>query len=274
MNRPFIIYHGDCADGYGAAYAAHFRYPDADFYKGVYQETPPDVTGRDVFMLDFSYKFDVVHDMARSAKSITIIDHHISACKDLCGERQLPHNVFCEFDMDHSGAVMAWIRFNPELPMPTLFDYIQDRDLWRHKLPHTKEVNAAIFSYEYDFGVWEKLLATSIDDLTLEGASILRKQNKDLMELLPKVTRKFSLGSYDVLMANLPYMLASEAGHILAKDAPFGGTYYDTSDGRHFSLRSREGGLDVSKIAAQYGGGGHEHAAGFRVPRGHPLAKQ
>lgn len=33
-----------------------------------------------------------------------------------------------------------------------------------------------------------------------------------------------------------------------------------------YSLRSREGGVDVSEIAKQFGGGGHKHAAGFRLP--------
>jgi nanoRNase/pAp phosphatase (c-di-AMP/oligoRNAs hydrolase) len=38
-----------------------------------------------------------------------------------------------------------------------------------------------------------------------------------------------------------------------------------------FSLRSTEEGLDVSEIAKLYGGGGHKHAAGFKVP--HELVK-
>ncbi len=32
-----------------------------------------------------------------------------------------------------------------------------------------------------------------------------------------------------------------------------------------FSLRSEEGGQDVSEIAAMFGGGGHKHAAGFKL---------
>jgi nanoRNase/pAp phosphatase (c-di-AMP/oligoRNAs hydrolase) len=33
------------------------------------------------------------------------------------------------------------------------------------------------------------------------------------------------------------------------------------------SLRSRDDGPDVSEIAKRFGGGGHEHAAGFRCSR-------
>lgn len=44
--------------------------------------------------------------------------------------------------------------------------------------------------------------------------------------------------------------------------------YWDTPEGRVFSLRSTDTGPDVSEIAKAYGGGGHAHAAGFRVPLG------
>jgi nanoRNase/pAp phosphatase (c-di-AMP/oligoRNAs hydrolase) len=68
-------------------------------------------------------------------------------------------------------------------------------------------------------------------------------------------------------MANLPYTLTSDAGHLLCGDTyPFAGCYWDTPEGRVFSLRSRDDGADVGEIAKLYGGGGHKHASGFRVP--------
>jgi len=79
------------------------------------------------------------------------------------------------------------------------------------------------------------------------------------------------IGGHCVPVANLPYTLVSDAGHLLAKGAPFAACYWDTPEGRVFSLRSTDEGLDVSAIAKQYGGGGHIHASGFRVPYGHPL---
>jgi len=67
-------------------------------------------------------------------------------------------------------------------------------------------------------------------------------------------------------LANLPYTLTSDAGHLLAENFPFAGCYWDTPSGRVFSLRSRDDGMNVSKIAELYGGGGHEHASGFTIP--------
>lgn len=61
----------------------------------------------------------------------------------------------------------------------------------------------------------------------------------------------------------------SEIGEELAKNRPFSVTYRDRKDGkREYSLRSRDGGLDVSVIAKQFGGGGHPQAAGFELPIG------
>lgn len=277
MSDQLIIYHGNCTDGFGAAWAARQKYPDAEFYPGKYQEPPPDVTGKYVYMLDFSYKRDVICQVAKKSKQIIIIDHHKSAQQDLrVDPDDLIPGVSVYFDMNKSGAMLAWEFFNVDKPVPELIKYIQDRDLWKHELPDTHEVSMALFSYPYDFEVWDNLMNRncSIDILIEEGRGILRKQKKDLEELLPQTKRSMFIGGYTVYGANLPYQFSSEAGHILAEGMPFGATYYDTSEGRQFSLRSCEDGIDVSEVAKQYGGGGHKHAAGFRVSRGHSLAIQ
>lgn len=98
-------------------------------------------------------------------------------------------------------------------------------------------------------------------------------ENKDIAELLRVVTREMEIGGHRVLVANLPYTLTSDAGHALAHGKPFGACYWDTPNGRVFSLRSTEAGIDVAEVAQQYGGGGHKHAAGFRVPFDSPLGK-
>ena len=84
MSKILCIYHGNCADGFGAAWVVRKALgDDVEFFPGVYQSEPPDVTGRDVVMVDFSYKRDVLLDMAAEADSIVIIDHHKTAQEDL-----------------------------------------------------------------------------------------------------------------------------------------------------------------------------------------------
>lgn len=270
--KPICIYHGNCADGFGAAWAVWKAHPDWEFYPGVYQSPPPDVAGRDVVMVDFSYKRDVLQGMLDDAASVTVIDHHKTAEEDL---RPLLKSGVIDglFRMDKSGAMLAWEWFHPGVQPPRLLEHIQDRDLWRFDLEHTREIQAAVFSYPYDFVVWDGLMRTDLGVLATEGKAIERKHFKDIDELLGVVTRKFHIAGYNVLIANLPYTLTSDAGHKLAEGAPFGGCYWDTPEGRVFSLRSTENGIDVSEIAKQYGGGGHCNASGFRVPYNHPLAQ-
>jgi len=262
--KKICIYHGNCADGFGAAMAVRSKYGEdkVDFHPGVYQNPPPDVTGREVIMVDFSYKRDVLIDMASKAKSILILDHHKSAMDDLV---DLPANVEAHFDMERSGAKMAWDYFHPDIKTPPLVLHIQDRDLWQFKLPGTREIQAAVFSYQYDFRMWESLFLMDVKDLRKEGHAIERKHFKDINELLGVVTRDMVIAGYRVPIANLPYTLTSDAGHELAKGKPFAGCYWDTPEGRVFSLRSNDDGIDVAEVAKKYGGGGHRNASGFRV---------
>lgn len=290
------IYHGNCADGFTAAWAvrcwAISRRVDVDFHAGVYQSPPPDVAGRDVLLVDFSYKRAVIEDMAKVARSILILDHHKTAAEDLSafvsvGDFLLEDwlkaahesvNVGVVFDLERSGAGITWDFLFPGAPRHPLVNYVEDRDLWRFRLPNTREIQAAIFSYPYDFNVWhmlaDSLLLDGGETLATEGRAIERKHHKDVAELTGVVTRPmrfrypFDGHSKEIVVpiSNLPYTLTSDAGHLLAENYPFAGCYWDTPEGRVFSLRSREDGADVGEIAKLYGGGGHKHASGFRVP--------
>lgn len=273
--KPFVIYHGNCADGFSAAWCFWRKYgPRADYVAGVYQQPPPDVTDRDVYLVDFSYKRDVLMDMLEKAASITIIDHHKTAIEDLAGVAHVRLRKM--FDLNRSGATLAWDYLFPDETRPLLLGHIEDRDLWRFKLPGTREIQANVFSYEYTFELWDKLMSANQVELlqmTAAGAAIERKHHKDIAELLAVCQRRMTIGGHDVPVASLPYTLVSDAAHKMAVGEPFAACYWDTAKSRVFGLRSSDDGLDVSEIAKQYGGGGHAKAAGFSVARDHDLAK-
>lgn len=281
------IYHGTCADGFGAAWAVRLALGDGvDYHAGIYGDPPPDVAGRHVVIVDFSYKRPVLEDMATRALSILVLDHHKTAAEDLAGmplarswsdhmeqaaldEMENADCVRGVFDMERSGAGIAWDFFHPGAPRPALIDTIEDRDLWRFKLPGTREIQAAVFSYPYDFTIWDRLMRfANPEELIAEGAAIERKHHKDIAELVGVTRRRMTIGGYDVPVANLPYTLTSDAGNLMARGEKFAACYWDTPEGRVFSLRSTDTGLDVSAIAKAYGGGGHRNASGFRMPRG------
>src|SRR5205807_2421923 len=89
---------------------------------------PPQVTDCNVIMVDFSYKRAVLENMARTVNSILILDHHKTAAEDLAGLPPLPGfptwreaawngklsqsiRMSALFDMDRSGAALAWDYF-------------------------------------------------------------------------------------------------------------------------------------------------------------------
>lgn len=285
MTRPLVIYHGNCADGFSAAWCFWRKYgTNADYVAGVYSQKPPDVIGRDVFLVDFSYKRVVVEQMLEVANSVCLIDHHKTAIEDLrpLKEQEVATNGnglgdrfgwFC--DLNRSGATLAWDYLFPGEARPLLLGHVEDRDLWRFKLPGTREIQAYVFSHEYSFELWDKLMSANQVELlkmTAAGAAIERKHHKDVAELVSVCKRRMVIGGYDVPVANLPYTLVSDAAHLMAQNEFFAACYWDTAEGRTFGLRAAATGIDVSEIAKQYGGGGHAAAAGFTVPRNHQLA--
>ena len=260
--KKLCIYHADCLDGAAAAYAVKLALgDDVELHPGKYEEAPPNVIDREVIIVDFSYKRPILLAMAAAAESILILDHHKSAEAELVN---LPGNVEKIFNMGLSGAVMAWEYSHFGSPVPSLYKHIQDRDLWQFRLPGTKEITAYAFSFPLVPETIGPLLLMEIQDLTNLGTPLVRAHNNSVQQLIgPENVAWMHLSGEYVPVVNCAPQFASDVGHELAKMAPFSATYYDTRDARKFSLRSSQGGRDVSIIATRFGGGGHKHAAGF-----------
>lgn len=268
MYRPLVIYHGGCHDGFCAAWLFWHAWPSADFHPANYGEPPPDVTGREVYIVDFSYKRPVMIELTQKAKKLVCLDHHKTAAEELVNLSAGSDDGLIRFDMGKSGGRLAWEYLgegtvnNP----PWIVNYTEDRDLWRWKLPKSKEINAALRSYPMDFEVWDTLdvdFCPNGMDLVPEGEAILRREQQ-IVDTHVGHAREIEMAGHKVLCVNATTMVSEICGE-LAKDRPFGCCYFDRADGKRiWSLRSRsDGGVDVSEIAKSKGGGGHKNAAGF-----------
>lgn len=246
-----VIYHKNCADGFCCAWLLHKLYL-ATFHAASYGEDPPETANEDVIIADFSYKRDVLSKIAEQARSIIVLDHHKTAQAELMG---LP---FCKFDMSCSGARLVQRYFN--LPDHWLIDYTEDRDLWRWQLPHSREINAALASYDFDFDLWSKLAK---EPLIAEGQAIIRYQQRVVKSHIQHAAI-VHLDGYDVPVVNATTLFSEIAGE-LSVGHPFAVAWFRRQDGKYqYSLRSSgEASIDVSEIAKRHGGGGHRNAAGF-----------
>lgn len=262
MDRPIVIYHGHCTDGFTAAWAVRRKFPNAELVAGFHSDThtPPDVLDRDVIMVDFAYPRATMHRLEAQARSILVLDHHITTQADLEG---FPNTVF---DLNRSGAGLAWDHFFPDEPRPWLVDYVEDRDLWRKALPNSDTVTAFIRSFAPSFTRWDALAAMSLDEAVAHGGTVWSYVQLQV-EYACKRARRTALGGYANVWEVNSGMLQSEIGHQILVDHPeadFAAVWFIGLDGsRKYSLRSEDHRVDVSQVAKQFGGGGHRNSAGF-----------
>lgn len=291
------IHHHPCDDGFCSAWIARKRWPGIEIVGTNYGLAFPsiDITGKNLLIADFSYKPEVLADLATRAKSIVMLDHHKTAEADLtdfqaemCGGAKFVASdiggvlrdlaelnrppIIARFDMERSGASLTWEFCFPEKPAPVFVQFIEDRDLWRFRLKETRAFSLYLRSFPMEFEAWDQLADRVNDDLNLvmgEALSIERFYDRKLAEMVPTATVK-SIGKWDgVPVAHAPYAFASDLAHELLKthpNAPFAAVVVDAYGGRTYSLRSEDARQDVSEVARMFGGGGHRNAAGFRVP--------
>ncbi len=269
-----VLYHDNCSDGWCAAWIASRACPDAKLIPVQYgQPVPSDLMDARVLVVDFSYKRRQMLELAAAASELIVLDHHKTAQEDLEGLAEEADQIYGSkvtvvFDMMKSGARLAWEHFHPDRHhAPALVCYVEDRDLWRWSLPESKEINAAIGSYPRTAEAWQDLhdwCSTRLGKLAQEGAAILRYQAQVVASHIKNAV-EVQIDTHMVLCCNAT-VLMSEIGQELAQSRPFGATYFTRSDGKRvFSLRSTKDGIDVSEVAKKFGGGGHQHAAGFEI---------
>jgi len=171
-----VLYHADCLDGFGAAYAAWRHFGDDAEYRPMHYGQPwsaDDLAGREVFILDASYPRAVLLEMASHVGSLTQLDHHASArdeWRELLvhdagnalwrhRDEQLPLTV--AFDMERSGTHLAWDWFHAGRPLPRALAHIEDQDLWRFRLPGTRAFCRALRLRPFEFSAWDAVVRDS-----------------------------------------------------------------------------------------------------------------
>jgi len=172
-NSTTVIYHADCADGFGAAFVAwkHFgngaRY--IPLHHGEDWETIG-LSGQSVYILDYSFSRAILEKIARQARAVTQIDHHASARSPWLGLLQTQDGgletfqhpelpLALVFNLEKSGVRLAWEYFFPHSSMPLSLQHVEDMDMWRFALPGTRPFSRALRLQPFDFTVWDQLIA-------------------------------------------------------------------------------------------------------------------
>ena len=258
-----IIYHGNCPDGFGGAWAAWRKFGAKAAYLPATDRKalPCPIKNKEVYLIDYTYEPDIVKKLIKDNVRVTIIDHHITAKPSLALVKDFLYAV------DHSGSVLAWQYFHPGKKVPMLLRYIEDRDIWRWKVPHAREMLMLVDLAPRDFRAWSRM-AQELEDprqraMSIKKGALLLLHYRSLYEKLLPSAELVKFAGKKVYVLNCPYYFADDLGHALAQKTHSLAILWSESEGKiRVGLRSVDA-IDVSKIAQKYGGGGHKHASGF-----------
>lgn len=269
--KIIILYHADCPDGFGGAYAAWKKFGDSAEYIPVKHGRPAPMLepGRELYMVDFSYPQEIMAELASRAARFMIMDHHKGAQSVV---ESFPEHIF---DLKRSGAVIAWEYFHPDTPTPLLLKYVQTGDLYTFDLPDARAVLSYLYTKPFHFEEWEKLRARMEDPAEraalIERGKIYYEYYSLMVEKMVARGELVSFDGYEVYLGSASSLFNSDVGHGLAmKQGPFALVAGVAHDGIHVSLRG-DGSVDVSEIARRHGGNGHPNAAAFFIKWGEPL---
>lgn len=260
-----ILYHGGCHDGFGGAWAAWRKFKNKAEYIAVEhgKDEPAGLVGKEIYFIDFCYPAAIMHKLLAANKKVVILDHHVSQ-RDIVG-------ISTEhvYDNSRSGSVIAWQYFFPGEPIPRLLKHIQDVDLWLFKLPHTKDLMAALDCYIFDFKLWNKIYAEFEDKELVKkylsaGKTILGYEERIINRAI-RHAEKVEFEGHVAYAVNST-ILESEIGNWIVNHKKSIGIIWAYKGGSvRVSLRSN-GKVDVAELAQRHGGGGHKAAAGFAFP--------
>lgn len=227
MKPILILYHKNCPDGFGAAWAARKKFGNkADYIATDHRSVPKEKeikNRKEIYMLDICYRRPILEKLLKINPNIIIIDHHITSEQEM----KIAKNYF--YALNHSGAVLSWKYFHPRKPAPRLLCHIEDVKKRR------KYVN--------------------------EGRLILKYRDV-ILKWIMAGAEKMKFEKQKVYVVNSPFW-QSEIGNYIVKNKKAIGVIWSRKSGKiKVSLRS-DGKIDVSKLAEKYGGGGHRAAAGF-----------
>ncbi|KAG8378647.1 hypothetical protein BUALT_Bualt07G0007100 [Buddleja alternifolia] len=255
-----------------------------------------------VYLLDFVGPPGFVQLLSHKVERVVVLDHHKTALEMLGSGMEISGNVTKVIDMERSGATIAYDYFKDKLfggdvngskdgafsklqGARRLFEYIEDADLWRWRLPNSKAFSSGLKDLNLEFDVtsnpslFQQLLSLDLDSVISQGMSSLAHKQGIIDGILEQ--------SYEIALAGGAFgcclavnadsvqELRSELGHQLANKSlkmnlrGIGAVVYKVPELENdlllkISLRSINN-EDTTSISKEYGGGGHKEASSFMI---------
>jgi uncharacterized protein len=292
----YIIYHKQCLDGFSSLFVSYLAktikkntiiYPDVPSTT----TTPPNITNKNVLIMDVSYSISIFKNIVQSAKSVLFIDHHISNIEDIVDYIKTlndPRKVKIIYDKSRCGATLTWKYFFPRKTIPLFLKYIEDNDTGTWKYDKTKpfifslESNYHMSPYLSNLSKWKKILSKLTVGKMIKEGYVMKKYHDNLvnknakkysLELFPskKIYDRFGnffikVGQYKVaVFCGMGSPSVTSIGNKLLEsvDCDFVMVWTLNIDRKEYVISMRSKAVDISEIAKLFGGGGHKLAGAF-----------
>lgn len=228
-----------------------------------------------IIMCDISFPID---EMFKISDNLIYIDHHISSITEF--NKRLT-GVYGLRDTNFAACELTWKYFFPNKEMPEIVRLLGMYDSFRHKgtdeeqkvLEFQYGARACMSNHEecYDklidsIGGLEKVqgaIFDTVEAIQLSGGDIYDYLCIEARKIYNKAF-EIEISGYKFLCSNTSDFNPSSFNLPFTQDGYDGYTTFAYSNNKKswvFSLRSET--INVSKIAQQFGGGGHKGVAGF-----------
>lgn len=264
------FYHKSDLDGWCSAAIVSYKFPEVALIGIDYGEDfpwPLLKADEEVFMVDFSLQpYNFMLELAGKC-NLTWIDHHISAILDY-EFYHLPGSSVV-LDPKRAACELCWDYLFLDEPMPLAVQLLGRYDVWDHEeeqvLPFQYGMRMRASDPSKSMSFWDQVFTEFPNSILHDGATILvytQRENEKYVEAT----------SFELDFEGLRFIV-SNAQLTGAKlfDVKWNPDQYDAMlvfgwrKGQwNVSMYSDKEGIDVSRIAVKYGGGGHAGACGFQ----------
>lgn len=267
------IYHIADHDGKGSAAIVRSVYPEIEFFGLNHDmEIPYDEINKHdkIIVCDIALPLDYMFELSRT-KDFTWIDHHSSVInaydeiieqggyEPIKGLRRVGTAAIC----------LTWEYFYPGEPLPEGIKLLGLNDIFDLRDPRVRPFEYAFQSLGVNRPtdeIWNKLINNQldIDSMIKTGKSILGWIKVRNARLVRSMAFESEYMGYKCICASMPQGYSEFYDSLPnLKDYDFMCNFFMNKKNRwNLSFYTIKDGVDVSKIAATFGGGGHVRAAG------------
>jgi oligoribonuclease NrnB/cAMP/cGMP phosphodiesterase (DHH superfamily) len=225
-----------------------------------------------VFVVDFSFRPEVMEKVFNRTLDVVWIDHHSTAkaydygC-ELAGLRDFNE------PSTRSGALLCWEYFWPQYPAPSTVNLVSDYDTWTHKLPGSVAFMEGLkmAAHGPTDAVWDELLGPDFYDV---GARLIRNGRVAIEyreNYAGEMRKAFGYEcefAGEVCYALNAYRFGSLVFGEMINKYPMCIAYADDGNRTTVSVYSVDKSIHAGEICKEFGGGGHAGAAGFILEAG------